>query len=155
MLSSWALWVRKPPSALEPQRMSFPPVGSIVSLPKAQPLTGQAQTASSCSRYHVSLFPCCLFCWTVIHRYIASADLDALFVHAGFVPGTRLSEQDPLMMISMRSITPDGVVTSNHLAGKGWARWVQRSMVHSAVDHFWTRSSLRRPLGLILSCGTF
>ena len=44
--------------------------------------------------------------------YISSKDLGALFVHAGFVSGIRLAKQNPRLMMNMRSILPDGTVTS-------------------------------------------
>eukprot|EP00611_Tribonema_gayanum_P020656 TRINITY_DN3811_c0_g2_i1.p1 TRINITY_DN3811_c0_g2~~TRINITY_DN3811_c0_g2_i1.p1 ORF type:complete len:114 (-),score=9.25 TRINITY_DN3811_c0_g2_i1:195-536(-) len=44
--------------------------------------------------------------------YMHSRDLDALFVHAGFVSGVRLFRQNPRLMMNMRSILPDGTATS-------------------------------------------
>ena len=37
--------------------------------------------------------------------YISSKELGALFVHAGFVSGIRLSKQNPRLMMNMRSIS--------------------------------------------------
>ncbi len=39
--------------------------------------------------------------------YLSSKDLNALFVHAGFVSGIRLAKQNPRLMMNMRSILPD------------------------------------------------
>ena len=54
--------------------------------------------------------------------YISSNDLSALFVHAGFVSGIRLSKQNPRLMTNMRSILPDGTVTSKFFNNWPWAR---------------------------------
>jgi Calcineurin-like phosphoesterase len=54
--------------------------------------------------------------------YIHSHDLEALFVHAGFVSGIRLAKQNPRLMMNMRSILPDGTVTSKFFNNWPWAR---------------------------------
>jgi hypothetical protein len=54
--------------------------------------------------------------------YIASKELGALFVHAGFVSGIRLGKQNPRLMMNMRSILPDGTVTSKFFNNWPWAR---------------------------------
>ena len=54
--------------------------------------------------------------------YISSKDLGALFVHAGFVSGIRLGKQNPRLMMNMRSILPDGTVTSKFFNNWPWAR---------------------------------
>ena len=54
--------------------------------------------------------------------YITSPDLGALFVHAGFVSGIRLAKQNPRLMMNMRSILPDGTVTSKFFNNWPWAR---------------------------------
>jgi hypothetical protein len=54
--------------------------------------------------------------------YISSPDLGALFVHAGFVSGIRLAKQNPRLMMNMRSILPDGTVTSKFFNNWPWAR---------------------------------
>jgi hypothetical protein len=54
--------------------------------------------------------------------YISSKDLGALFVHAGFVSGIRLAKQNPRLMMNMRSILPDGTVTSKFFKVWPWAR---------------------------------
>ena len=54
--------------------------------------------------------------------YIASTDLQALFVHAGFVAGIRLAKQNPRLMMNMRSVLPDGTVTSKFFSNWPWAR---------------------------------
>jgi hypothetical protein len=54
--------------------------------------------------------------------YISSKDLGVLFVHAGFVSGIRLAKQNPRLMMNMRSILPDGTVTSKFFNNWPWAR---------------------------------
>lgn len=54
--------------------------------------------------------------------YISSKDLGALFVHAGFVSGIRLAKQNPRLMMNMRSVLPDGTVTSKFFNNWPWAR---------------------------------
>lgn len=54
--------------------------------------------------------------------YISSRELGALFVHAGFVSGIRLGKQNPRLMMNMRSILPDGTVTSKFFNNWPWAR---------------------------------
>jgi len=54
--------------------------------------------------------------------YISSKELNALFVHAGFVSGIKLSKQNPRLMMNMRSILPDGTVTSKYFNNWPWAR---------------------------------
>ena len=54
--------------------------------------------------------------------YISSKELNALFVHAGFVSGIRLGKQNPRLMMNMRSILPDGTVTSKFFNNWPWAR---------------------------------
>ena len=54
--------------------------------------------------------------------YVSSPDLGALFVHAGFVSGIRLAKQNPRLMMNMRSILPDGTVTSKFFNNWPWAR---------------------------------
>jgi Calcineurin-like phosphoesterase len=54
--------------------------------------------------------------------YISSKDLSALFVHAGFVSGIRLAKQNPRLMMNMRSVLPDGTVTSKFFNNWPWAR---------------------------------
>eukprot|EP00557_Chaetoceros_sp_GSL56_P004859 CAMPEP_0176491836 /NCGR_PEP_ID=MMETSP0200_2-20121128/8647_1 /TAXON_ID=947934 /ORGANISM="Chaetoceros sp., Strain GSL56" /LENGTH=1163 /DNA_ID=CAMNT_0017889297 /DNA_START=48 /DNA_END=3539 /DNA_ORIENTATION=+ len=54
--------------------------------------------------------------------YLSSKELNALFVHAGFVSGIRLGKQNPRLMMNMRSILPDGTVTSKFFNNWPWAR---------------------------------
>jgi hypothetical protein len=54
--------------------------------------------------------------------FISSKELSALFVHAGFVSGIRLAKQNPRLMMNMRSILPDGTVTSKFFNNWPWAR---------------------------------
>ncbi|CAM9136895.1 unnamed protein product [Choristocarpus tenellus] len=54
--------------------------------------------------------------------YITSKDLGALFVHAGIVSGTSLIRQNPRVMMNMRSLLPDGTVSSKCIKDKPWAK---------------------------------
>lgn len=54
--------------------------------------------------------------------YLSSKELGSLFVHAGFVSGIRLAKQNPRLMMNMRSILPDGTVTSKFFNNWPWAR---------------------------------
>jgi hypothetical protein len=54
--------------------------------------------------------------------YLSSKELGTLFVHAGFVSGIRLAKQNPRLMMNMRSILPDGTVTSKFFNNWPWAR---------------------------------
>ena len=54
--------------------------------------------------------------------YLSSKELSTLFVHAGFVSGIRLAKQNPRLMMNMRSILPDGTVTSKFFNNWPWAR---------------------------------
>uniref|UniRef100_A0A7S0ZFP6 Calcineurin-like phosphoesterase domain-containing protein n=1 Tax=Timspurckia oligopyrenoides TaxID=708627 RepID=A0A7S0ZFP6_9RHOD len=55
--------------------------------------------------------------------YISSEFLGFVFVHAGLVPNLPLSKQNPRHMLNMRSILPDGNVTSKHVKEYGWAKF--------------------------------
>ena len=56
--------------------------------------------------------------------YIKCRDLGTLFVHAGFQNGKRFEEQNPWAMMSMRSVLPDGRVTTRCFNKYSWAdKW--------------------------------
>jgi hypothetical protein len=56
--------------------------------------------------------------------FINSNDLGTLFVHAGFQPFFKINEQDPWAMMTMRSILPDGKVSTRCFHKYPWAaRW--------------------------------
>ena len=56
--------------------------------------------------------------------FINSNDLGTLFVHAGFQEKVRVTEQDPWMMMTMRSVMPDGKIYTKCLPQYPWAaRW--------------------------------
>ena len=49
---------------------------------------------------------------------------DVIVVHAGLVPGVGLEDQDPHVMLNMRSFRPDGTPSKRVDAGQPWAeRW--------------------------------
>ncbi|CAN0086250.1 unnamed protein product, partial [Heterosigma akashiwo] len=54
--------------------------------------------------------------------FFASEGLGCLFVHAGFIAGKDLARQNPRLMMNMRSVLPDGTVTSKHYSSWPWAR---------------------------------
>ena len=53
--------------------------------------------------------------------YIRSIDLGTLFVHAGFMNGVRLPDQDPWVMMTMRSVLPDGRMSPRYVPQYPWA----------------------------------
>eukprot|EP01041_Mallomonas_annulata_P001506 gene1506-2901_t len=56
--------------------------------------------------------------------YIRSIDLGTLFVHAGFQKEIRLVEQDPWVMMTMRSLLPDGRISPRCFHKHPWAeKW--------------------------------
>jgi len=69
--------------------------------------------------------------------YISSSDIGYLFVHAGFIPGTRLSQQNPRLMMNMRSVLNDGTVTAKHVLSREWAKlWAGPETVVFGHDAF-------------------
>jgi hypothetical protein len=56
--------------------------------------------------------------------FINSNDLGTLFVHAGFQSHLKITEQDPWAMMTMRSVLPDGRVSTRCFQKHPWAgRW--------------------------------
>jgi hypothetical protein len=53
--------------------------------------------------------------------FIRSVDLGSVFVHAGFRVGKRLSEQDPWVMMTARSVLPDGRMSPRCFNKYPWA----------------------------------
>ena len=54
--------------------------------------------------------------------YIKSIDLGTLLVHAGFQAGVRLSDQEPWVMMTMRSFLPGGKVSHRCYYKFPWAK---------------------------------
>jgi len=85
--------------------------------------------------------------------YIASKDLSALFVHAGFVSGIRLQKQNPRLMMNMRSILPDGTVTSKFFNNWPWARlWDGPQTVYFGHDADRGLQQYEHAIGLDTGC---
>ena len=53
--------------------------------------------------------------------YICSVDLGSLFVHAGFQSSVKLGDQDPWVMMTMRSLLADGRVSARCIYTQPWA----------------------------------
>ena len=53
--------------------------------------------------------------------YICSVDLGTLFVHAGFQSNVQLNDQDPWVMMTMRSLLTDGRVSARCIYTQPWA----------------------------------
>ena len=69
--------------------------------------------------------------------FIEAPDINHLFVHAGFIPGVKLTQQNPRLMMNMRSVLPDGTVTAKNVNGCEWARlWKGPSTVVFGHDAF-------------------
>jgi len=85
--------------------------------------------------------------------YISSKDLGALFVHAGFVSGIRLAKQNPRLLMNMRSILPDGTVTSKFFKSWPWARlWDGPQTVFFGHDADRDLQSYEHAIGLDTGC---
>lgn len=54
--------------------------------------------------------------------FIECAEMGHLFVHAGFIPGVKLTQQNPRLMMNMRSVLQDGTVTAKNVADCEWAK---------------------------------
>ena len=54
--------------------------------------------------------------------YIKSIDLGILFVHAGFESSKRLSEQEPWVMMTLRSAYPNGKISHRCVLNYPWAK---------------------------------
>jgi len=54
--------------------------------------------------------------------YIQNTELGYIFVHAGLKPGMLPRQQSPKVMLNMRSLMPDNIVTPKHIPEFAWAR---------------------------------
>lgn len=54
--------------------------------------------------------------------FIDYPETQHLFVHAGFIPGVKLTQQNPRLMMNMRSVLTDGTVTAKNVRDCEWAR---------------------------------
>jgi len=55
--------------------------------------------------------------------FIRIPEMKYLLVHAGFVPGVDLYQQNPLLMMNMRSVLPNGIITNRYVANSPWASY--------------------------------
>ena len=85
--------------------------------------------------------------------YLSSKELGCLFVHAVFVSGIRLAKQNPRLMMNMRSILPDGTVTSKFFSNWPWARlWDGPQTVLFGHDADRGLQSYEHAIGLDTGC---
>jgi hypothetical protein len=85
--------------------------------------------------------------------YLTSKSLNALFVHAGFVSGIKLKKQNPRLMMNMRSVLPDGTVTSKYFHNWPWARlWQGPELVLFGHDADRGLQEYDNALGLDTGC---
>lgn len=54
--------------------------------------------------------------------FIECSEMSHLFVHAGFIPGVKLTQQNPRLMMNMRSVLFDGTVTAKNVDDCEWAK---------------------------------
>lgn len=54
--------------------------------------------------------------------FIDCTEMSHLFVHAGFIPGVKLTQQNPRLMMNMRSVLFDGTVTAKNVDDCEWAK---------------------------------
>lgn len=54
--------------------------------------------------------------------FIECAEMGHLFVHADFIPGVKLTQQNPRLMMNMRNVLGDGTVTVKNVADCEWAK---------------------------------
>ncbi|GJQ09074.1 hypothetical protein GpartN1_g865.t1 [Galdieria partita] len=55
--------------------------------------------------------------------FIRIPEMKYLLVHAGFVPGVDLHQQNPRLMMNMRSVLPNGIITNRYVADSPWASY--------------------------------
>eukprot|EP00871_Galdieria_phlegrea_P000052 jgi/Galph1/1047/GphlegSOOS_G5785.1 len=55
--------------------------------------------------------------------FIRIPEMGYLLVHAGFVPDVDLLQQNPRLMMNMRSVLPNGIITNRYVAGSPWAAY--------------------------------
>ncbi|CBJ31560.1 conserved unknown protein [Ectocarpus siliculosus] len=86
--------------------------------------------------------------------YFQCEELDALFVHAGFIPGVSMKRQNPRMMMNMRSLTLEGgAPTSKVVENRPWAReWAGPDTVFFGHDAARGLQVLDQAMGLDTGC---
>lgn len=85
--------------------------------------------------------------------YIKSIDLGTLFVHAGFQTGVRLSDQEPWIMMTMRSYLPEGRVSHRCYYKFPWAEtWEGPLTVLFGHDAARGLQEYRNAIGLDTGC---
>ncbi|GKY95542.1 hypothetical protein MPSEU_000515800 [Mayamaea pseudoterrestris] len=117
--------------------------------------SGVERPAIGTEHFHIAtrLSKACLAWVTNLPWYISSKELGALFVHAGFVSGIRLAKQNPRLMTNMRSILPDGTVTSKFFNNWPWARlWDGPQTVYFGHDADRGLQQYEHAIGLDTGC---
>lgn len=85
--------------------------------------------------------------------FIEAPHINHLFVHAGFIPGVKLTQQNPRLMMNMRSVLADGTVTAKNVTGCEWARlWNGPSTVVFGHDAFRGLQTHPYALGIDTGC---
>ena len=116
-----------------------------------------ARVAAASSHEHLQIaldFNLREFNWLAqLPYYICSVDLGTLFVHAGFQQRVKLIEQDPWVMMTMRSLLPDGRVSARCIYTQPWAdHWTGPLTVYFGHDAARGLQTHEHALGLDTGC---
>lgn len=85
--------------------------------------------------------------------FIECAAMGHLFVHAGFIPGVKLTQQNPRLMMNMRSVLQDGTVTAKNVADCEWAKlWRGPQTVVFGHDAFRGLQQYEYAMGIDTGC---
>lgn len=85
--------------------------------------------------------------------FIESEELGYLFVHAGFIPGVKLTQQNPRLMMNMRSVLSDGTVTAKNVEDCEWGKlWRGPRTVVFGHDAFRGLQQYEYAMGIDTGC---
>lgn len=91
--------------------------------------------------------------WLASLPYLLTLDKDVVVVHGGLAPGVRLDRQDPDVMISLRSVLPNGKLSDRAGEGVPWAsRWKGPERVIFGHDAVRGLQRHKRAIGLDTGC---